>query len=330
MLIKGKTLVKRDVVDSPKGVKVLRTINANTEILATENDYQWLHLIGGGWVNAGPQQQYIKWQVTSETTVPPSTPPVQPPPPPQPAIPNPVTEIKRQGRIATLLVDWQNPKWGYNTRNVGQLNAYPQTVTFSHVCDYRKGTRIPLTEPVLEYLRKLNGDRIKEQILIPSAGWINNPTVPPTVERLSWAANHVVVKETRVQFDVEYSNIYASNCYATDLQGTFFDKDMRLIVHKFNAFTQKKTMIKLGSGRDCYTPFITDPNVMNGDMWIRSDWLEMWPELPFTLSDGSSIIEYELYGFQIFGRRADGSTVLLRDSKGFKTNWKINSPELPI
>jgi hypothetical protein len=140
----------------------------------------------------------------------------------------------------------------------------------------------------------------------------------------------VVVKETRVEQDVEYSNVYASSCYATDLNGTFFDKDMRLIVHKFNAFTLKSTMIKLGKGYDCYTPFITDPDVNNGDMWIRSDYLEMWPDLPFTLSDGTQIIEYELYGHRVYGIRADGSIILLRDPSGFKTNWKINSPEVPV
>jgi hypothetical protein len=182
----------------------------------------------------------------------------------------------------------------------------------------------------LDYLGRLNGQRVKEKILVPNAGWINHPTDPPTVERLTWAANHVVVKEVRVELDVEYANVHASSCYATDLNGTFFDKDIRLIVHKFNAFTRKSTMIKLTRGFDCYTPFITDPDVNQGDMWIRSDYLEMWPDLPFTLSDGTQIIEYELFGYEIRGLRADGSSVLLRDPHGFKTNWKINSPELPV
>ena len=89
-------------------------------------------------------------------------------------------------------------------------------------------------------------------------------------------------------------------------------------------------MIKLANARDCYTPFITDPDVEAGDMWIPSEYLEMWPELPFTLSDGTQIIEYELFGYKIYGLRADGKSVLLRDPGGFKTNWKINSPEVPI
>jgi hypothetical protein len=329
-MIKGKTLTKRDVFDKPAGTKVLRTIPANVEIFASENKFQWLRLVDGGWVNAGPKQQYIKWQATTEAPPPPPAPPASDVPPPQPAIPSPVTEIKRRGRIATLLVDWQNPKWGFAPREVGPLSAYPHTVTFSHVRDYRKGTRIPLMQPVLDYLGRLNGDKVREQILIPAAGWINNPTVPPTVERLTWAANHVIVKEVRLEDGVEYANVHALNCHAADLDGTFFDLDMRLVVHKFNAFTNKRTMIKLGKGIDCYTPFITDPDITNGDMWIRSDYLEMWSPLPFMLADGTEIIEYELYGFKIYGRRADGSAVLLRDPKGFKTNWRINSPELPV
>ncbi len=332
-MIKGKTLIKREVYEKLGSEKVIGTIGANVEITASENKFQMLHLIDGGWVNAGARQQYIKWQVVPDPIQPPnSPPPVVPDPniPPQPAAPSLITEIKRLGRLATLLVDWQNPKWGFAPREVGALNAYPHTVTFHVICDSRKGPRVPLTEPILNYLGRLNGVKIKEAILVPNAGWVNKPTIPPTVERLTWAANHVIVKERRTFLDVEYSNVYASSCHATELDGSFFDKDMRLVVHKFNAFTKGSSMIKLGRGADCYTPFITDPNINNGDMWIRSDYLEMWPDLPFTLSDGTKIIEYELYGYKIHGRRADGSAVLLRDPGGFKTNWRINSPEVPV
>jgi hypothetical protein len=323
-MITGKTLIKRDIFDKPKNENKIGTIGANVVITATENINQWLHLIDGGWVSAGARQQYIKWQVIPDPVVPPA-----PPVPPQPGVTGIVTEIKRKGKIATLLVDWQNPKWGFAPRHVKRM-AYPQTVTFNSICDRRKGPRIPLTDPILDYLDRLNGKKTKERILVPKAGWINRPTIPPTVERLTWAANHVIVKETRVEQGVEYSNVYASSCHATDLIGSFFDKDMRLIVHKFNALTRKRTMIKLTGGYDCYTPFITDPDVNNGNMWIRSDYLEMWPDLPFTLADGSQIVEYELYGYKIYGLRTDGSVVLLRDPQGFKTNWKINSPELPV
>jgi hypothetical protein len=319
-IITGTTLIKCAVYDKPGSENVIRTIGANVVITATENRFQMLHLVDGGWVNAGAKQQYIKWHVVANPIA----------PPPSPAVTGIITEIKRKGRIATMLVDWQNPKWKFAPRQVGTLNAYPHTVTFSTICDKRKGARIPLTDPILDYLGRLNGEKTKAGILIPASGWINIPTIPPTIERLTWAANHVVVKETRVERDVEYSNVHASSCHAADLNGTFFDKDMRLIVHKFNAYTLKGTMIKFAKGYDCYTPFITDPDVTNGDMWIRSDYLEMWPDLPFTLSDGTQIVEYELYGYKIYGLRANGSAVLLRDPHGFKTNWKINSPEVPV
>lgn len=327
-MIKGKTLIKREVRDKPGGA-IIRYIGANIEITAIENKLHWLRLAEGGWVSAGDRQQYIKWRVVADAPPSPPTVVITPGAPPQSTTPGLITEIKRLGRIATLLVDWQNPKWGFAPREVGPANAYPHTVTFHVICDTRKGPRIPLTEPVMKYLLELNGEKTRDIILTPNAGWINKPTIPPTVERLTWAGNHVIVKEIRMQSGVAYSNIYASSCYA-DLKGTFFDCDMRLIVHKFNAFTRGSAMIKLGRGVDCYTPFITDPYVNNGDMWIRSDYLEMWPELPFTLSDGTQIIEYELYGHKIYGRRADGNAILLRDPDGFKTNWRINSPEVPV
>ncbi len=330
-MIKGITLQKREIYDNSGTGEVVGYIGANVVIYAKENKYQMLHLINGGWVNAGAKQQYIKWEVVPDT--------VQPPPPPvvidpgipvQPDVPSLVTEVKRMGRIATLLVDWQNPKWGFTSRDVGPLNAYPQTVTFNAIRNRSKGPRIPLTEQVVSYLTMLNGERIKDGILIPNAGWINKPTEPPTVERITWAANLVIVKETRWNGNVEFSNIFASNCYDQELSGTFFDQDMRLVVHKFNAVTRNRSMIKLARGVDCYTPFMTNPYVNNGDMWICSNYLEMWPALPFALQDGTEIIEYELHGYRIFGRRADGSAVLLRDPGGFKTNWKIKSPEVPV
>jgi hypothetical protein len=331
-MIKGKTLIKREVYDKPGGM-AFRYIGANIEITAVENKLHWLRLAEGGWVSAGAKQQYIKWKVAPGTIdISPTPSPGSPSPdsPPQPTHLSLVTEIKRMCRIATLLVDWQNPKWNFAPREVGPANAYPQTVTFNAICAPQKGPRIPLTEPILEYLLELNGEKTQGIILTPNAGWINKPTIPPTVERITWAANHVIVKETRVVRDIEYSNIYASSCHATDLSGAFFDKDVRLVVHKFNAFTRGSSMIKLGKGVDCYTPFITDPYVNNGDMWIRSDYLEMWPELPFTLSDGTKVVEYELYGHKTYGRREDGSAILLRDPGGFKTNWRIESPEVPV
>jgi hypothetical protein len=333
-IIKGRTIVKCYVFDKPRGARRVGTIGANVTITATENKYQWLHLTDGGWVNAGPRQQYIKWEVVEEPIEPPPPPPAPEPmvTPPPPKEPWPITEIKRKGRIATLLVDWQNPKWGFMPRQLSleRSMVFPQTVTFNSICKKGKGATIPLTDQIIEYLGSLNDQKTKDVILTIGAGWINRPTIPGTVERLTWAGNHVIVKETRVVQDIEYSNVHALSCYETDLIGTFFDKDMRLILHKFNAVTRSSNMVKLTNTRDCYTPFITDPDVNNGDMWIPSEYLEMWPELPFALSDGTQIIEYELFGYKIYGLRADGKSVLLRDPSGFKTNWKIKSPEVPI
>jgi len=333
-IIKGKTIKNREVFNKPRGEKKLRTIKANEEITATEHIFQWLHLADGGWVNAGPRQQYIKWEIVEEpvdVTPPPdeSEPVVTPLPPKEPW---PITEIKRAGRIATLLVDWQNPKWDFTPRqfSLEGTMAYPQTVTFNSIPARGKGATIPLTEQITDYLIDLNGEKTKELILTIGVGWINIPTLPGTVERLTWAGNHVVVKETKVIQDVEFASIHALSCRETDLIGNFFDKDMRLVLHKFNAVTRASNMIKLANARDCYTPFITDPDVNNGDMWIPSEYLEIWPELPFTLSDGTQIIEYELFGYKIYGLREDGKSVLLRDPNGFKTNWKIDSPEVPI
>ena len=330
-IIKGKTIIKRDVSDKPNGEVIIGRVEANIDIIATENQIQWLHLENGGWINAGREQQYAKWEVVT-VPVEPSPPPGPVETPAPPVEPWPITEIKQSGKIATLLVDWQNPKWDYKPRqfSLEKQMAYPQTVTFNSIPDKRKGPAIPLKDRMADYVGDLNGEKIKELILRVGSGWVNIPTPPGHIERLTWGANHVIVTETRVVEDVEYSNVYALSCNETDLLGTFFDKDMRLVIHKYNVLTKDSRLMKMSTGRDCYTPLITDPDLNNGEMWIPSEYLEFWPELPFTLSDGTQIIEYELFGYAIYGLRADGKAILLRDPDGFKTNWRIDSPEVPI
>lgn len=335
-MIKGTTLVKCKVYDKPTNDgNTLRIIAANVVIFATENKFQWLHLADGGWVSAGANQQYIKWSVVADDALPP--PPLDDtPPPPPPSETRPITEIKRKGRIATLLVVWQNPKWGFTPPQPGTLNAWPHVFQFSNVCGMdQKGDRIPLTKKMENYVERLNiHDKNPRRIIdIPEAGWINKRIRPPermSIECLTWAANHVVVKETRFFAGVEYASVHALNCYETNLNGTFFHKDMRLIIHKFNAYTMQNRMLKIGKGIDCYTPFISNPDRRSGEMWVRSDYIEMWPALPFELNDGTSIVEYELYGHSTYGVRADKSSVLLRDERGFKTNWRIDSPDVPV
>jgi hypothetical protein len=328
-MIKGTTLVKCKVYDKPSGGNTIRTIGANVVITATENKFQWLHLTEGGWVSAGTKQQYIKWNVVADVPPPPF-------PPPPISVTRQITEIKQKGRIATLLVVWQSPKWDFTPPQPGTLNAWPHAFQFSNVGGVdRKGARIPLTKEMEKYVERLNAhDKNPRRIIdVPEAGWINIHITPPdpmSIECLTWSANHVVVKETRMFSGVEYASVHALNCYESNLDGTFFDKDMRLVIHKFNAFTMQKTMINIGSGIDCYTPFISNPNMWYGEMWIRTAYIEMWPALPFALNDGTSIVEYELYGHSTYGIRADKSAVLLRDASGFKTNWKINSPDVPV
>jgi len=89
-----------------------------------------------------------------------------------------ISAIKMAGRIATLLVDTQNPKWRFAPRKVG-ISAPPQTVTFNNVMRNGKGKRVPFTDKMLAYLIALNGRLVAKKIQIPSAGWINKSTLPP-------------------------------------------------------------------------------------------------------------------------------------------------------
>lgn len=284
-------------------------INPNVTFTAYSRSGQWLQF-AGGWVSAGANQQYVEWH----EEVPISENPAN------------LDAALSVGKFATLTTDNFSKKWGYKPRRPGKLASYPQTSTFNTIPAIGKGKRLPLTLKVLSKTLSLNGINTF-RLYIPSTGWINNDgetpivdKISPTSERLSWAANHVLVLETRGMF----SRVYADDCNS-DLIHTFFSKNGRLVTHKFNAINKNGNMIKYGKGYDLYTPFTSD-----GDMWCPTEELEMWPELPFQLADGTSIVQYELNGFNYYGIRADGSKVLLRDKYGFKTNWSLKNPEVPV
>lgn len=236
---------------------------------------------------------------------------------------NDITSIKRGGRIATLNHDSLDPHRHYNPRRPSEaLAAWPQTSIINHVPRDGKGTNLPLTPSMKKWIidNHANGERLLERIMIPSAGWINTDGVTDKTQRLTWSCNHVVVVEQRG----EYSRIYAPD-YRLPHVGNFFTPDGRLIYHKFNAIRFDGGMIKLGNGFDCYTPFIS-----NGEMWKRTDALEFWPELPFAVDNGETIVEYSLRGFDIYGITEAGGNILLRHNGAFTTNWRIKNPELPI
>lgn len=236
---------------------------------------------------------------------------------------NDITSIKRAGRIATLNHDLFDPHWHYKPRRPSEsLASWPHTSIINHVPRDGKGSMLPLTQAMKNWIvnNHANGTRLLERIMIPSAGWINADGVTNKTQRLTWSCNHVIVLETRG----EYSRIYAPD-YRLPHVGNFFTQDGRLIYHKFNAIKFDGTLLKLGGGFDCYTPLISD-----GEMWKRTDSLEMWPELPYTLDTGQVITEYILRGFDIYGIAEDGANVLLRHNGGFTTSWKIMNPEVPI
>ena len=246
---------------------------------------------------------------------------------------NDITAVKRIGKIATLTWDLLTPRWNYAVRNPNNAppelqKAWPQTTVFNEVQRDGKGTPLPLTQAMKDAIVRVHGggvegQRMLERIMNPPAGWINSDGVTNKTQRLSWGCNHVIVLE----HGAVYSRIFAPD-YNSPLaiSGSFSERDHRLHWHKFNAIDPPDgNLIKLGAGFDCYTPLVSD-----GDMWLRNDTLEFWPKLPFVLDDGTQIVEYNLYGYNIYGVRTDGTARLLRDPQGFKTNWKLKNPEVPI
>jgi lysozyme len=319
VMIHGTVKGTVNIRNAPLGIATGRYLMKNDVIEADTNKAQWLHItkINGvdapadSWASAGAFQQYITWAWTD--VYPPVTPPSN------------VTAALEKGRAATLVTDPFSKRWGYKPRRPGPLAAYPQTAVFNHIAALGKGKRLPLTLKVIAAVLRLNGLNAF-RLWIPSAGWINNdnetPTVDkvsPTSERLTWSANHVIILEQSGNF----YRVYADDCNNPQ-QETFFTKNGRFIVHKYNAIHKDGHMLKYGKGLDLYTPFTSD-----GEMWIPVDEVYLWPALPFQLGDGTYITRYEVQGFKYYGIRADGTTVLLRDETGYKTNWTLKIPEVP-
>ena len=189
-MIKGKTIKKRDVFDKPHGDKKVGSIDANVEITASENIFQWLHLTDGGWVSAGPRQQYIKWGVVPDF--------VEPPPPP--TIPDlidtqlPSTETRKiiKGKTVKKRDIFNKPR---GNKRIGSLDA---------------NVEITATENIFQWLHltdggwvsaghdsnTLNGKRLADSVEPPPPPTIPDPidTQPPSTETRKFIKGKTVKK----------------------------------------------------------------------------------------------------------------------------------------
>lgn len=236
--------------------------------------------------------------------------------------------LRDGGRIARMRSDCNNPKWNNIPRSIsnsGLNSAPPQTVTFSDHLSDGKGPKSPLTPWMDRKVRELNGDFVYSKLMIPAAGWINTGDDP---EKLTWAQNDLIV----IGKNGVYADCFAIDYRSEDLPDTFFTKNGRLGIHKFNAINKDCKAIKLANGYDAFTPFITATQ----HSYIRSEYLEFWPALPMKVVplNGLSpitIVEYELWGYETYAITDKNSRICLyRPGDGYLTSWKLETPGVPV
>jgi hypothetical protein len=82
----------------------------------------------------------------------------------------------------------------------------------------------------------------------------------------------------------------------------------------------------VGNGLDVYLPLIKK----TAHTWMHLSQLELFPELPFTLTDGTIIISYKLTGADVIGITQSGAYIYLRKTGKFTGtiepyNWHLQT-----
>jgi hypothetical protein len=85
-------------------------------------------------------------------------------------------------------------------------------------------------------------------------------------------------------------------------------------------------IINVGSGLDVYLPLIRK----TPHSWMYITQLELFPDLPFVLDDGTVITSYTLQGADVIGQTQAGTFLYLRKATKFggmsePYNWKLNT-----
>jgi len=194
----------------------------------------------------------------------------------------------------------------------------PNTVILNESPRKGKGSKIPLTIAMRNFLIKLNGPSTWKSLTIPAAGWINVGSKP---ECLTWGGNVVWVTEIRGKF-CRLSSL--KNTWDLDPADFNFETTPEYI-HKFTSINSKGYLFKLGNGKNAYTPLMRK----GGELWVQTALLEFFPELPVKVTTPSgweyTIVGYRVEGNKVYGTSIGDKPLLLQEGNQFPTSWKMTS-----
>jgi hypothetical protein len=203
-----------------------------------------------------------------------------------------------------------------------------------------KGASVPVTPACWPFIQKLHIGNDKGLRYVRGIGllWINtaynqdDPTVTAHAEQV-WGGGNFVL------FDTLTTTHGRAVCFDWSLDFGIFDparvnwKNYPWLFSKCAAINVSTGDVNnVGDGIDAYFPNMRgydSGNKITPDKWINLQEAELFPVLPFVLSDGRVVTDYLPQGASVLGKVSGNWIYLLRSTKPgervFPTNWKIQT-----
>lgn len=223
--------------------------------------------------------------------------------------------------MSYAIVKW---KWG----SLLQRTTDPATVQINDSPNPKpnatKGTPIPILQ-WKQYVRRINSVKSAAWLLKPDVMWINR--LDEKCEPITCSGNFV--------------QIIGSNATHYRLDSMYNDMNTATLDPQFNNWFEQPTLyfkatarglwsgiFNVGKALDVFVPFLKARK--HPYSWIRKSQVEVFPSLPFTLSDGRVVVRYELKGASVIGFFADGEYTYLRQATKpgeciHPTSWYLNT-----
>jgi len=139
---------------------------------------------------------------------------------------------------------------------------------------YEKGAAFRLTPEVIQWIYENNGEREARYLLKDRSGWVNANQIAESVD---FGGN---VREVD-RIDGNFAKLVALRPGAS--MSLPAGRDNYLLVGKFTAVTPLGQPRLAGAGLHVYFPFI-----INGDAWVRLDWVDIFVNKPEPLWPGGA------------------------------------------
>ena len=288
--------------------------------------------------------------------------------PPVDQLPEPESEPTPEPSSSDVVDDLQYCIIKHKPRDAIPGKYAPDTCPLQDhpVPDRRKGAAILVMPLAWDYMRKINDDQGYKYCRSVNAMWINtaydqeDPDAVAHAESISCGGNFLSYKKGDVENDC-----IKLQCFPNNQDFSIFDPQTVNwftrpdLFFKAIAINADGDLINVRDGVDCFIPLMArTTNNGTGELWLGLDYVELFPELPVTITvlpddpdhklnirespgiagedigdyasgEQITILQYKPLGASVWGRTRDGWICLLLagrpGQRQFLTSWKLNT-----